>query len=83
MGNLKPGVKYVYERVGGIVYAREFGLPTSERFEIGRTLDQQQLDREKEEQDLWRDILHVAKDNVTLQKALDKAVLIYKTVKDS
>jgi hypothetical protein len=25
MGSLKPGATYIYERAGGIVYAREFG----------------------------------------------------------
>ena len=25
MGSLKPGVTYIYERAGGIIYAREFG----------------------------------------------------------
>lgn len=25
MGSLKPGATYVYERAGGIIYAREFG----------------------------------------------------------
>ena len=25
MGNLKPGVTYIYERVGGSIFAREFG----------------------------------------------------------
>jgi hypothetical protein len=25
MGSLKPGATYIYERVGGIIYAREFG----------------------------------------------------------
>lgn len=81
MGNLKPGVKYIYERAGGVVYAREFG--SSERFEIGRTLDQQRLDQEKAENELWADIREVAREHVVLQNALDKAVMIYNTVKDS
>ena len=25
MGSLKPGTTYIYERTGGIIYAREFG----------------------------------------------------------
>lgn len=25
MGSLKPGATYIYERTGGIIYAREFG----------------------------------------------------------
>lgn len=25
MGSLKPGTTYIYERAGGVIYAREFG----------------------------------------------------------
>lgn len=25
MGSLKPGATYIYERAGGVIYAREFG----------------------------------------------------------
>ena len=34
MGTLKPGVNYIYERVDGVVYAREFGAPPNTRFPI-------------------------------------------------
>jgi hypothetical protein len=35
MGTLKPGVTYVYERVDGVVYAREFGAPPNTRRAVG------------------------------------------------
>ena len=35
METLKPGVNYIYERVNGVVYAREFGAPPNTRFPIG------------------------------------------------
>ena len=35
MGTIKPGVNYIYERVDGVVYAREFGAPPNTRFPIG------------------------------------------------
>ena len=37
MGRLKPGATYVYERVDGVVYAREQGQPADTRIEIGGT----------------------------------------------
>lgn len=35
MGTLKPGATYIYERVGGIVYAREFGSDPRTRHVVG------------------------------------------------
>jgi len=39
MGTLIPGAKYIYEKADGITYAREFGAPHNERFEIGLDSD--------------------------------------------
>ena len=36
LGQLKPGATYIYEKADGITYAREFGAPHNDRFEIGR-----------------------------------------------
>jgi len=85
MGNLKPGVKYVYERQGGTVYAREFGAPSSERAAIGYDweLDDNPakvkgatLDTIKETQ-LWHKIRVAAITNPGLQDALDRAKMLY------
>jgi hypothetical protein len=35
MGSLKPDATYIYERVDGIVYAREFGADPSTRQVVG------------------------------------------------
>jgi roadblock/LC7 domain-containing protein len=37
MGNLKPGTTYIYERVGGAIFAREFGQ--TDRKLVGYTTD--------------------------------------------
>ena len=39
MGSLKPGATYIYERAGGVVYAREFGADPATRQVIGYDYD--------------------------------------------
>jgi hypothetical protein len=89
MGSLKPGATYIYERNGDEVYAREFG--SSERKLIGynhemntdsRTRDGRPLIEQIRESKLWGEIHREAKTNPTLQKALDRAIMIYKLSKD-
>jgi hypothetical protein len=89
MGSLKPGATYIYERNGDEVYAREFG--SSKRKLIGynhemntdsRTSDGRPLIEQIRESKLWGEIHREAKTNPTLQKALDRAIMIYKLSKD-
>ena len=91
MGNLKPGVTYIYERNGDEVYAREFG--EKDRTLIGykyemenkpdpRTNDGRPLREHIMEDKMWGEIHREAKTNPTLQKALDRAIMIYKLSKD-
>jgi hypothetical protein len=85
MGQLKPGATYIYERVNGTVYAREHG--TLARKEIGwdydpRTSDGRPLHDHMMDDKMWGDIRRTAKTNKSLQKALDRAILIYNTIKD-
>jgi hypothetical protein len=89
MGDLKPGAKYIYERNGEEIYAREFG--DKERKLIGyqyensvdpRTNDGRPLHEHMKEDQLWGQIRREAKTNVTLHKALDRAIMIYKLSKD-
>ena len=87
MGSLKPGVNYIYERDKGIVYAREFGADPSTRKEVGwnydsRTSDGRPLHDHIMDSKMWGDIRREAKTNVTLQKALDRVIMIYKLSKD-
>jgi hypothetical protein len=88
MGNLKPGATYIYERDKDEVYAREFGK--TDRTLIGykyekpdpRTDDGRPLFEHIREEKMWGEIRRMAKTNVTLQKALDRAIMIYKLSKD-
>ena len=91
MGSLKPGANYVYERNGDEIYAREFGQ--TERKLIGyryemenkpdpRTADGRPLIEHIRESKLWGEIHREAKSNPALQKALDRAILIYRLSKD-
>jgi len=89
MGDLKPGAKYIYERNGEEIYAREFG--DKERKLIGyqyensvdpRTSDGRPLIDHMREDKMWGEIRRMAPSNPTLQKALDRAIMIYKLSKD-
>jgi len=91
MGSLKPGASYVYERNGDEIYAREFG--STERKLIGykyemenkpdpRTDDGRPLHEHIMDSKMWGEIRREARTNVTLQKALDRVIMIYKLSKD-
>ena len=87
MGTLKPGTKYIYERVGDVTYAREFGADSSERFEIGYDWageDQQRgrsIDSLREDK-LWGDIRRLARTNETLRSELERVIMVYNLIKD-
>jgi len=78
MGNLKPDATYIYEKANGITYAREFGAPHNERFEIGRDYERFL----KDELRLWEDIVREGRTNEALQAALDRVKLVYYLSKD-
>jgi hypothetical protein len=91
MGSLKPGAKYIYERNGEEIYAREFGQ--TDRKLIGyqhemdstsdpRTNDGRPLIEHIRETKLWGEIHQEAKTNPALQKALDRVIIIYRLSKD-
>jgi hypothetical protein len=86
MGTLTPGATYIYERNGGTVYARESGADPSTRVEVGynydpRTDDGRPLHDHIMDSKLWSEIRREAKTNITLQKALDRAIMIYRLSK--
>ena len=80
MGTLKPGATYVYEKVKGVTYAREFGAPASERRIIGwdhTESDGRSLREHIEEKQLWENILAESRKNPALQHALEQCIIIY------
>jgi hypothetical protein len=82
MGTLTPGATYIYERDGNTVYAREFGK--TDRRVVGYNMPKQRdpLQYDIIQTQLWQDIVEAGKTNPALQKTLDRAVLIYQTIKD-
>ena len=94
MGSLKPKTTYIHERVDNVVYRREFGADPSTREVAGwdynhkdpkfdpRTSDGRSLHEHIMESKMWGEIHQMAKTNPTLQKALDRAIMIYKLSKD-
>ena len=94
MGQLKPNATLIYERDNGTVYSREMGADPSTRQVVGwdydkdnpkfdpRTGDGRPLFEHIQESKLWGEIHRAAKTNLTLQKALDRAIMIYKLSKD-
>lgn len=79
MGTLKPGAKYIYEKADGITYAREFGAPQTDRFEIGRDYERYL----KDELRLWEDIVRAGRTNQSLQAALERAKIVYHLSKNN
>jgi hypothetical protein len=78
MGKLKPGATYIYERVGGTIYARESG--SLDREAIGWDYDpgtQKDSAMIMQENQLWRSIREEAKSNQSLREALDRVILLY------
>ena len=78
MGSLTPNATYIYEKADGITYAREFGAPHNDRFEIGRDYERFL----KDELRLWEDIVREGRTNQALQAALDRAKIVYHLSKD-
>jgi hypothetical protein len=72
MGSLTPGATYIYERDGDKVYARESGK--SQRIIIGYNGTSSTA--------MWPEILRAAESNPALQKAIDRVILIYQTIKN-
>jgi hypothetical protein len=82
MGQLRPGVTYIYERDGDTVFRRESGAV--EREVMGydyRTSDGKPLHDHLMDSKLWGDIHRAAKTNPTLQDALERAIMIYQLSK--
>ena len=75
MGNLTPGVTYIYEKVDGVTYAREFGK--TERRAIGWDYDYRSSEDPCNERELWKDIFEQAKSNPALRHALDQCKIVY------
>lgn len=83
MGRLKPGASFDYEKHGPYTIATE--IETNERLIIGYDYSQNYATNRESMQDskFWGDLRREAQTNVALQRALDRAILIYKLSKES
>lgn len=77
MSLLKPNVKYIYERDGSRIYAREFG--TTERQMIGYTYGREPTYKDRVN---WTAIVEAAETNKSLATALDQVIMLYELSKD-
>jgi hypothetical protein len=73
MGNLTPGTKLIYERVGGTVYSREVGK--TERTVVGYDYTRDPLDHrnymsDAKQSQLWHDIRQAAWEDKELENLL-------------
>jgi len=77
MSLLKPNVKYIYERDGSRIYAREFG--TTERQMIGYSYGREPTYADRVN---WTAIVEAAETNPSLANALDQVIMLYELSKD-
>lgn len=83
MGSLVPGATYTYESPdnGDTIYARIQG--EKERKIIGMSFTAIAKRNKDAEDKLWNDIREAAKTNPTLQKEMDRVILMYKLSKET
>jgi hypothetical protein len=82
MGSLKPGATYVYERVGGVTFAREKGAHPNTRVAIGWDYETQVMMKKMADDLIWADIFAQAETNMTLKKELERIIMLYYLGKD-
>ena len=80
MGTLKSGARYIYERSGDTIYARELGK--TERTVVGydhncATPDGRPMQQHIDELRIWPKIHQAANSNPALRDALDRVMIIY------
>ncbi len=81
MSQLEPNQNYIYEKSNGITYARKFG--STEKIVVGYDYDPVEKEQEFKEIELWNEIRKTAKTNKALQRALDRAKILYRLSKDN
>lgn len=76
MGSLKPGATYIYERAGGIVYAREFGKTT--RTVVGYASDDNQLSASTHRLlSEMNEVIRMCETDPEMKELLDKLFVVY------
>ena len=80
MTKLESNQTYIYEKADGVTYARKPG--SLDRIVIGYDHDAEKRKAELKETELWNEIRSAAKTNKALQRALDRAKMLYRLSKD-
>lgn len=83
MGKLRPGASFKYEKHGP--YTISTDIDTNERSIVGYDYSQNYestIESMKDNQ-FWGDLRREAQTNVALQRALDRAIMIYRLSKDN
>ncbi len=75
MGTLKPGATYIYERVDGRIYAREFGK--TERQLVGYDLKQQEVAERRYYMTEMNSVLLMCEKHPDMKDLLDKLFVLY------
>lgn len=78
MGQLTPGVTYIYERVAGSIFAREFGK--TERRLVGYTTDfNPEIEVYRSE---INNVLQMCEKDPAMRELLDKLFVMYNLKRD-
>ncbi len=76
MGSLKPGATYIYERDGGIVYAREFG--ETQRRVVGYATDDDHISAStKRLLSQLNDVVAMCETDPAMKVLLDQLFVLY------
>lgn len=76
MGSLKPGATYIYERAGGIVYAREFG--ETKRTVVGYASDNNQLSASTHRLlSEMNEVVKMCEKDPAMKEMLDRLLVMY------
>jgi len=75
MGSLKPGATYIYERKGGIIYAREFGAAHNTRQVVG--YDAYNSPEQLRTKEQINDILQMCETDPAMQAMLEQLFIMY------
>lgn len=74
MGSLKPGATYIYERAGGIVYAREFGQ--TNRTVVGYESDDASASSKRLLSEM-NEVIRMCETDPEMRELLDKLLVVY------
>lgn len=82
MKSTTTGTSYVYERVNGIIYAREHGKTERHVHSYMKDSYAENMTLEYELETVWKHIIKESRSNSTLQAELDRVKILYHLSKE-